>query len=327
MEEFVTGFFTTFFGCLIGMPFLLWLLRVFGLYAIVREGRCHVYVLFGKILAVLKEPGLYFLPWHLGLMAPVIHLLGTCYEVDMRIDQEYLRSQPVNSEEGAPMGIGIWYEMFITDPVAFLFKNANPQASLAANVCSATVRCLSNMKLADMLEDRHEMSQKVRQEVSSQSADWGYRVGSVYIRKVHFRDARMIAQIQEKVVNRLRQVTSAIKQDGANQVSIITSTAENQAAAEFAKAAAVRPKIVGEALREISMDPEIAAAMFEILEAQKLAESQARITMIPPRTPVLRELLASRSLEALADSVPAEGGDREPSRPSDPVPARPPKRR
>jgi hypothetical protein len=36
----------------------------------------------------------------------------------------------------------------------------------------------------------------------------------------------MIKQIESKVVNRLRQVTSAIKQDGANQVSIITSTAE-----------------------------------------------------------------------------------------------------
>ena len=39
------------------------------------------------------------------------------------------------------------------------------------------------------------------------------------------------------MVNRLRQVTSAIKQDGANQVSIITSTAERQAAVEFARAA------------------------------------------------------------------------------------------
>ena len=58
----------------------------------------------------------------------------------------------------------------------------------------------------------------------------------------------MIKQIEEKVVNRLRQVTSAIKQDGANQVSIITSTAERQAAIEFAKAAAMRPHIVGEAL-------------------------------------------------------------------------------
>ena len=55
----------------------------------------------------------------------------------------------------------------------------------------------------------------------------------------------MIKQIEEKVVNRLRQVTSTIKQDGANQVSIITNTAERQAAIEFAKAAATRPRIVG----------------------------------------------------------------------------------
>ena len=80
----------------------------------------------------------------------------------MRLDQEYLRSQPVNSEEGAPMGIGIWYEMYVSDPVAYLFKNADPRGSLRANVSNATVRCLSNMPLADMLENRHAMSQTVR---------------------------------------------------------------------------------------------------------------------------------------------------------------------
>jgi len=65
----------------------------------------------------------------------------------MRLDQTYLRSQPVNSEEGAPMGIGIWYEMFVSDPVAYLFKNADPRGSLEANVSNATVRSLSNMPL------------------------------------------------------------------------------------------------------------------------------------------------------------------------------------
>lgn len=293
MEPFVAGFIFTFVGCFMLLPFLLWLARFFGLYAIVNEGRCHVYLLFGQVLGVLKDPGFYFLPWHLGLKALIVHLLGSCEKVDTRLDQEYLRSQPVNSEEGAPMGIGIWYEMIISNPVAYLFKNADPRASLSTNVRSASVRCLSNMKLSDMLQDRHTMSLKVRQEVSPQAAEWGYKVGSAYIRKVHFRDAKMIFQIQEKVVNRLRQVTSAIKQDGANQVSIIASTAENQAAAEFAKAAAVRPRIVGEALQEISSDPEISSALFEILETQKLSESKAQITMIPAKTPLLRELLAS----------------------------------
>jgi hypothetical protein len=221
-----------------------------------------------------------------------VRWLGKLYVLDMRIDQQYLRSQPVNSEEGAPMGIGIWYEMFISDPVAFLFKNADPRGSLSANVSNSTVRCLSNMKLADMLQTRHAMSQTVRAEVSPQSHEWGYKLGSVYIRKVHFRDAQMIQQIEEKVVNRLRQVTSAIKQDGANQVSIITSTAERQAAVEFAKAAAIRPAVVGEALQRISQDPEVTSAMFEILETQKIIEGEARITMLSKQNGFLAELLA-----------------------------------
>jgi len=88
------------------------------------------------------------------------------------------------------------------------------------------------------------MSQTVRQEVTSKSQEWGYQLGSVYIRKVHFRDVGMIKQIEEKVVNRLRQVTSAIKQAGANQVSVITSSAEREAAVEFAKQLKKIPVIV-----------------------------------------------------------------------------------
>ena len=96
------------------------------------------------------------------------------------------------------------------------------------------------------------------------------------------------------MVNRLRQVTSAIKQDGANQVSIITSTAERQAAVEFAKAAAMRPRIVGEALNQVAADPDVEAAMFEILEIQKLVESKARISLIPQNGGLLPDLLVAR---------------------------------
>jgi hypothetical protein len=136
------------------------------------------------------------------------------------------------------------------------------------------------------------MSQTVRAEVSPKSHEWGYQLGSVYIRKVHFRDQQMIRQIEEKVVNRLRQVTSAIQQDGANQVSLIRSGAERQAAIEFAKAAALRPRIVGAALREIASDPEVAAAMFEILETQQLLEGGTQLTVVPPGAAAIAALLA-----------------------------------
>jgi regulator of protease activity HflC (stomatin/prohibitin superfamily) len=260
---------------------------------VVQERTARVYMLFGKVVGILDEPGLYFLPARLGPAAFVVNLLGTCLVLDMRLDQEYLRSQPVNSEEGAPMGIGIWYEMYISDPVAYLFKNTDPRGSLAANVSNSTVRCLSNMPLGDMMANRHTMSQTVRAEVSPQSHDWGYKLGSVYIRKVHFRDADMIRQIESKVVNRLRQVTSSIKQDGTNQVNIITSTAERQAAVEFAKAGAVRPEIVGAALEEISRDPSVSQAMFDVLETQRMLAGKGAITLIPGTSTRLGDLLAS----------------------------------
>ncbi len=255
--------------------------RVFGLFAIVQERTCRVYVLFGKVIGILDEPGLHILPIKIGLSAFVVNFLGNCHVLDLRLDQEYLRSQPVNSEEGAPMGIGIWYEMWISDPVAYLFKNTDPRGSLRANVSNATVRCLSNMKLGEMLETRHEMSRTVRAEVSNKSQEWGYQLGSVYIRKVHFRDAGMIRQIEEKVVNRLRQVTSAIKQAGANQVSVITSSAEREAAFEFAKAAAIRPATMGQAFQEIAREPVVSEALFDILETQRLLASGARLMMVP----------------------------------------------
>jgi regulator of protease activity HflC (stomatin/prohibitin superfamily) len=295
MSTFLLAAFVTFLAMLVIVPIFLFLVRVIGLYAIVHERTCRVYILFGRVIGILDEPGLHILPLKLGLSAFLVNWMGQCRVLDMRLDQEYLRSQPVNSEEGAPMGIGIWYEMYISDPVAFLFKNTDPRGSLRANVSNATVRCLSNMKLGDMLETRHQMSATVRAEVSEKSHEWGYRLGSVYIRKVHFRDAGMIRQIEEKVVNRLRQVTSAIKQDGANQVSIITSTAERQAAVEFAKASAMRPLIVGKALNEISKDPEIEAALFEILETQRLVEGAARVTLVPQGGEMLAHLLAANS--------------------------------
>ncbi|MFN8486661.1 MAG: SPFH domain-containing protein [Caldilineaceae bacterium] len=285
----------TFVVCLIGEPLLKWFMRLIGFYAIVDEGTCHVYVLFGRVIGVLKEPGLYFLWLRWGPAALIVNWFGKRHILDMRLDQKYLRSLPVNSEEGAPMGIGVWYEMFISDPVSYLFKNTDPQGSLAANVSNATIRTLSNMPLADMLENRHTMSQAVRAEVSPKSNEWGYKLGSVYIRKVHFRDNTMIKQIEEKVVNRLRQVTSAIRQDGANQVSIITSTAERQAAIEFGKAQAMRPKIVGEALKNIYADPDVANAMFNILEVDRMLEGKARITLVPEQSELLTQLLAARS--------------------------------
>ena len=286
----------SFFAFFIFIPIIFSIFRILGFYAIVQERFAHVYVLFGTVELVLTEPGFHFLWTKMGIKALIINWLGRRYIVDQRLDQQYQRSLAVNSEEGAPMGIGVWYEMVVTDPVNYIFKNDNPRGSLLANVSNSTVRSLSNMPLEKMLTDRHAMSAVVREEVTHDSNEWGFRVGSVYIRKVHFRDGEMIHQIESKVVNRLRQVTSAIKQAGANQVNIITSFAEKTAAVEFAKAAAMRPRIVGEALREITKDPEVSNCLFEVLEIQNMLEAKSSITLVPRNSPMLSAMIAAQAV-------------------------------
>jgi hypothetical protein len=77
----------------------------------------------------------------------------------------------------------------------------------------------------------------------------------------------------------------------------ITSTAEREAAVEFAKAEAIHPKIVGAALDKISRDPEIADAVFRILENQRLLQGHARVTLVPNRAELLTEMLAADSAQ------------------------------
>ncbi len=273
---------------LVFLPILLGLSRFFGLFAVVNECEAQVFTLFGKVLGTIDKPGLQFPIAHFGPRAILIPFFGKRYVVDTAMRQHYLRSQMVNSEEGTPMGVGIWYEMRVEDPVSFLFKNANPDGSLQANVTSSTISTLSNLEMEKMLEDRHSLSRTVRAAVSPHSEKWGYSLGSVYIRKVAFTDPTMVENITEKVVKRLVQVTSAMKQDGENRVGLILSETAFKVSQKMAEAAARRPQIVGKALNEIARtDHEILDAVLEVMEVDNLLSSDASVDLIPTAANVL----------------------------------------
>src|SRR5258708_25743528 len=99
--NFIIAVFATFFALFIIVPMVFGLFRAFGFYTIVEEGRCHVYVLFGKVLAVLDEPGIYFLWVKLGPVAPIVNWLCKFHVLDLRLHQTYLPSQAVNRHGGA----------------------------------------------------------------------------------------------------------------------------------------------------------------------------------------------------------------------------------
>jgi len=271
-----------FFVGLILVPFVTVLAKSFGLYTVVREREAQVFTLFGKVLGTIDEPGLRFPVTRFGMRALLLPFFGKKHKVSTALRQYYLRSQMVNSEEGTPMGVGIWYETQVNEPVDYLFKNANPEGSLQANVASSTISTLSNLEMEKMLEDRHSLSRTVRQTVSPLSEKWGYRLGSVYIRKVAFTDKHMVDNITEKVVKRLVQVTSAMKQDGDNRVGLIRSETANKVSQTMAEATALRPAVVGASLNGIAQrDPEILTAVLDVMEAEELLQSGAPLDVMP----------------------------------------------
>jgi regulator of protease activity HflC (stomatin/prohibitin superfamily) len=255
--------------------------RGFGLWQTLSERTVLVYTLFGKVIGQVDEPGIFIPVLHFGPRALLLPFFGKAYKVPTALQQAYLRNQLVNSEEGAPMGVGIWYEMLVHDPAAYLFQNSDPNGSLRANVATAVSKQLSNLKLEILLEDRDALSKRVREEVSPTSSQWGYQLGSTYIRKVAFRDKGMIQEIERKVVNRLRQVTAAMKQGGENTVALIHSDADKKASQRLGEAQAVRPKVVGQALAEIQKNPEVAEALFRLLDIQATLRSPGKTTIVP----------------------------------------------
>lgn len=273
------------------IPVVLRLATWFGLFTVVNECETQVFTLFGRILGTIDDPGLRFPLSRFGLRALLLPFFGSKQVVSTALRQHYLRSQMVNSEEGTPMGVGIWYEMQVNDPVAYLFRNTNPEGSLQANVASSTVSTLSNLEMETMLENRHSLSRSVRKTVSPLSEKWGYRLGSVYIRKVAFTDQQMVDNITDKVVKRLVQVTSAMKQDGENRVGLIQSETANKVSQQLAEAAAARPAIVGASLNDISEgDPALLDAVLEVMEVERLLESGAPVELLPKGTQVIVEL-------------------------------------
>ena len=270
-----------FIGTFVAVGVFVALGRMFLLWRTLPERTVIVYTYFGKVIGEVSEPGLFFPVLHFGVKALLLPFFGRAYAVTTALQQSYLRNQLVNSEEGAPMGVGVWYEMYVLNCTAFLFQNSDPVGSLRANVATAVSRQLSNLKLETLLEARDALSSKVREEVSPTSLKWGFQLGSTYIRKVAFRDKGMTAQIELKVVNRLRQVTAAMRQNGDNQVALIHSDADKRASEKLGQAQAVRPQVVGAALAEVRRNPAVADALFKLLDIKATLKSPGKVIISP----------------------------------------------
>src|SRR6476659_6538377 len=90
----------------VGAAFVVAFGRIFQLWRVLPERTVIVYTFFGKVVGQVDEPGLFFPIAHFGPKALLFPFFGRAYVVRTYFQQAYLRNQLVNSEEGAPMGVG-----------------------------------------------------------------------------------------------------------------------------------------------------------------------------------------------------------------------------
>jgi len=211
--NFLFAFGVTFVLCWVSVPILLVFLAAINFYTTVTEGRAQNGMFCSD---VFSEWYLSRAPFPLAAVRAASRtrsILRPSARDDTRLDQELLAQQHCQYRRGHADGFGR------------VVRNAG-QASrgipvlrmwiswIVAGECRPTRRYgnLSNLPLQEMLEKPafHEPNRTRR------GFTKGRRVGVsnrfCLRRKVHFRDNLMIRQIEQKVVNRLRQVTSAIRQ-------------------------------------------------------------------------------------------------------------------
>ena len=266
--------------------FCFWV-RVLGVYVVVQERQCVVFELFGRVRLIEEQPGIHF-PWlKMGLFAPLVAVFGKKRVVDLRLDQSYLRSQPVNSEEGAPMGIGVWCGMFVSDPMAYLYKNWDPVGSLRANVSERDRALLEQHEaLGTYARDTalHEPG-RARRSVG-QVARMGLR------RRQHLHPQGALSRRRHDSANRAESRQSPAAGDRRDSARRRESESTYSARppsvrrpSRSLQAAATRPRIVGAALGEIAKDALIASALFELLETQNLLQSPGlEVSVLPQGT-------------------------------------------
>jgi len=76
---------------------------------------------------------------------------------------------------------------------------------------------------------------------------------------------------------------------------VITSSAEREAAVEFARAAVIRPATLRQMFQQVSAVPEVSEALFQILETQRMLAGAGKLVLLPAGTHgrIMSDLLAT----------------------------------
>lgn len=213
---------------------------------------------FGRLVARLTRPGLHVFP------ARAMPWVKT-HHVSLRKDFRDFRDVHVNDARGTTVMIDLWLEFRITEPVKALFEVSDWDRLLQNLVAHAATSILCNREFKQILCDRSELSEILRDEIRDETARWGITVERVYIRNVMLLP-EVSRQIFETVAARLERARADIEEAGRLAVARLEAETAGRVAALVAEAKGQYPKAIGEALGRMAAAPEVLAAYTDLYD-------------------------------------------------------------
>jgi regulator of protease activity HflC (stomatin/prohibitin superfamily) len=245
------------FGVLAGVaaiPLLLSLGR--GLTVEVDDEEAVLLTAFGRLVQTIRTPGLHWLP---SRLLPWVALR----RVSLRRDFRLFDDVHVNDARGTTLMVDLWLEFRIADPAKALFGVADWDRALQNLVSHAATSILGNREFSEILSDRTELGERLKQDISDETARWGLKIERVFIRNVKLLP-EVSRQIFGTIAARLERAKAALDENGRLAAAQLEADTGVRVAALVAEAKSAYPLAVGRALAALRSQPEVLAAYQEL---------------------------------------------------------------
>lgn len=241
-----------------------WLLaRLFMALAVqVEDEEAAIVTVFGKHSATLREAGLHFLP---SRILPWVSVR----RVSLKRDFVHLQNVHVNDASGTTTIVDLWVEFGIAEPAKVIFEVADWERSLQNVVAHAATSILGNREFREILLDRVDLGDKLREEVREETQRWGLNVELVMIRNVRLLP-EVAQQLFATVAARLERTKADVEEAGRLAAAELEAQTSAKVAELEAKAKAEYPLAVGRALAELRKDREVFDAYSELYRFSQL---------------------------------------------------------
>lgn len=241
-------------GAVVGLAVLGLLLK--ALVIEVEDEHTVLVTRFGKLVATLERPGLHLWP---SRVLPWVTVRPVSRARDFRV----LHAVHANDARGTSVLADVWVELRVVDPARALFAVEDWDKATLNLVVHAALATLASRDFQQILDDRDQLGEQLRRDVSHETERWGVRIEQAFIRHVALLP-EVSRQVFGKVAARLEHARAVIEEQGRLDVARLEARTERQVAELVARARGQYPVAVGRALKVLGERPAVLKAYNEL---------------------------------------------------------------